>query len=320
MKLNEISIEVTQGCPNYCIHCSSNSSLSKHLCLPFDKAKELIDDATRLGADAICFSGGEPFLHPYLCEMVKYAETKGFNTSVYTSGIYNIGEGYFSIPIELLQRLSGTNCKIIVNYEAADSNTYDLVMGTQINGFYLLHDTIRKCVSIGLSVEAHMVPMAVNYKQIPEIIEQCSLLGVERVSFLRLVLQGRAIENINITKLSFDQTEYVKTVLKNYSTHKPGQVRIGIPFTDCTTRFNCMAGTIKLNVRYDGNVYPCEAFKDGNPSFLNVIEPENIYEMSLYDIYKHSEYLNDVRKKLEEYQQKSSCESCINQYYRNIQK
>lgn len=319
MKLNEISIEIIHSCPNYCIHCSSNSSLTKHCIMSFDKTRELIDDASRLGANTICFSGGEPFLHPDVCEMVKYARTKGLSTAVYTSGIYNIGDGYSSIPDELLMGLCSTNCKIIVNYEAANSDTYDIVSGTRINGFCLLHDTIRKCVRLGLHVEAHMVPMVVNYKQIPEILHQCDLLGIERVSFLRLVLQGRAVENKNVTQLSLEQTDHVKDTLKNYFIKKPGQVRIGIPFSDCTTRLNCLAGTIKLNVRYDGNVYPCEAFKDDNPSFLNEIEPDCIYNKSLYEIYMHSEYLNDVRRKLVDYQYKNTCESCINQYYRKKQ-
>ena len=63
MKLKEITIEITQQCPNYCIHCSSMSSLSKNHMMPLEKVKELIDDVDILGCEQISFSGGEPFLH-----------------------------------------------------------------------------------------------------------------------------------------------------------------------------------------------------------------------------------------------------------------
>lgn len=51
MKLKEITIEITQQCPNYCIHCSSMSSLSKNHMMPLEKVKELIDDVDILGCE-----------------------------------------------------------------------------------------------------------------------------------------------------------------------------------------------------------------------------------------------------------------------------
>lgn len=70
MKLQEISIEITQQCPNNCIHCSSYSSWDKSQTLPFEIICSVISDAVALGAKTICISGGEPFLHPRLKEIV----------------------------------------------------------------------------------------------------------------------------------------------------------------------------------------------------------------------------------------------------------
>ena len=90
MKLKEITIEITQQCPNYCIHCSSMSSLSKNHMMPLEKVKELIDDVDILGCEQISFSGGEPFLHKDLVKMVAYAYRKGMRVAVYTSGITSV--------------------------------------------------------------------------------------------------------------------------------------------------------------------------------------------------------------------------------------
>lgn len=105
MKLKEITIEITQQCPNYCIHCSSMSSLSKNHMMPLEKVKELIDDVDILGCEQISFSGGEPFLHKDLVKMVAYAYRKGMRVAVYTSGIYNDSKGYSAIPIKHLMEL-----------------------------------------------------------------------------------------------------------------------------------------------------------------------------------------------------------------------
>jgi len=320
MKLKEITIEITQQCPNYCIHCSSMSSLSKNHVMPLEKVKELIDDVDILGCEQISFSGGEPFLHKDLVKMVAYACRKEMRVAVYTSGIYNDGKGYSAIPIKHLMELLPYSCKIIVNYEASTPETYDTIMGTKVEGWRLLHETILHSVRMGLEIEAHTVPMPINYRQISDIIMQCSALGIKKVSFLRLVFQGRAKDNERLTLLSEEQQNEAKAIIYKMREQLPNHIRIGIPLSDCSGSVNCLAGTTKLNVRYDGNVYPCEAFKDdaNNESFTHT--PQNAYNNRLIDIYQNSAFLAEVRKSLEEYHSVCNKEKCFNQYLRKYGK
>ena len=76
MRLKEITIEITQRCPNYCIHCSSLSSLNCSTQLSFDDIRNVIDDAVSLGAELICISGGEPFMHPQITDIIRYVHSK----------------------------------------------------------------------------------------------------------------------------------------------------------------------------------------------------------------------------------------------------
>ena len=94
-------------------------------------------------------------------------------------------------------------------------------------------------------------------------------------------------------------------------------VRLGIPFADCCHRVNCLTGTSKLNIRYDGNVYPCEAFKNEFGCKMIVSEPDNVNVRRLVDIYANSKFLNEVRLMNEQFQVINTCETCVNQYYRN---
>ena len=142
--------------------------------MPYELVCSVIADAVELGARKICISGGEPFLHPQLAEIVDYVYGLGAECVIYTSGIYYDGNTYQSIPMSVLQRIKEHVETIIINYEAADSETYNTIMGTQCGGYELMRQTIASAVCVGIRVETHVVPMKINYQQIPQIIRQCN--------------------------------------------------------------------------------------------------------------------------------------------------
>lgn len=86
--LKEISIEVIRKCPNRCMHCSSFSTENCSEIIPFEIFKEVVTGAKKVGLETICFSGGEPFLHPDIVKMIEYVYAQGLNSYIYSSGIY----------------------------------------------------------------------------------------------------------------------------------------------------------------------------------------------------------------------------------------
>ena len=315
MKLQEISIEITQQCPNYCIHCSSYSSWKQVQSMPYELVCAVIGEAVDLGAKKVCISGGEPFLHPQLVEIVNHVWGLGAKCVIYTSGIYYDSDTYQSIPKNILRDVKEQLEAIIINYEAADSETYDTIMGTQFLGYDLMRQTIASAVSVGINVETHVVPMKINYQQIPQIIQQCTELGVSKVSFLRMVKHGRVLDNQELTFLTEEEERIVTEQFKNFRDKNGVAIRLGIPYTDCVKRMNCRTGIAKLNIRYDGLVYPCEAFKNDLPEGFVLSRPDSVYEKSLKDIYEHSRYLIEIRNKLKKFQMKQCDENCMNQYF-----
>lgn len=317
-KLNELAIEIIQQCPNCCIHCSSYSDLCKANVMPVEKVKEVINDAKVLGAKLICISGGEPFLHKGLKDIVEYIKAKGLQCYVYSSGIFHKDGEYCSIPVSLLEGVAKSITKLIVNYETTDSGTYDRIMGTSCNGLSLLEGTITSAISLDITVEAHFVPMAINYRHINSVVSRCEELGVKKVSFLRLVMQGRAKQNCSLTELSQNQMAQLMDELKALKKEKASGIRLGIPFSQnklsCSS---CHAGSTKISIRYDGLVYPCEAFKNDEPKGLVSAKPESIYDKRFADIYRDSEYLIQVRQLVAQFKSQRHYESCVNQYYRS---
>lgn len=312
-ELFEVTIEVLQRCPNRCIYCSSWSSLDKNETLGFDTICGIVDDAAELGAKLINLSGGEPLLRPDIIEIMDYIKSTGMKIRLYTSGIY-YDQGYKSIPVTLLKAISGKVDTLIFNYETDRPELYAKIMGTVPENHSLLENTIKTAVALGITVEAHLVPMKCNYRLIPQALERVFSLGVSKVSLLRFVPQGRSGENVEATVLSAGEEKELREMMKELSAQYGDKLRLGKPYR--SERFStCRTGTIRLAVRYDGFVFPCGAFKDGMMTFKGFV-PENIREKRLAEIYRDSEYVKSVREQLEKYYEGEVSEPCFGQFCR----
>lgn len=312
--LCEISIEILQRCPNRCIYCSSHSNPQATHLIPFEIIKNIIDDAKSLGCKTVCLSGGEPFLHPQIFDIISYIAKQQLTCYVYTSGIYMKDEVYSSLPNEYIEAIRGMVDKVIFNVEADSSALYDQIMGTDVGGFDMMKKSINDCVSSGLVVETHVVPMQVNFKHLRSIFDMCYQLGVSKVSVLRLVLQGRALENLSFVKLTNEENIEVSKLIRSLLDTNSGKVRIGLPYSDSNCRIYCKAASDKINIRYDGNIYPCEVFKDDLLNAKLGYEPDNVWKDSFYDIYQNSPYLNVVRKSIEAFKKEDGDETCYGQF------
>lgn len=316
--LKEISIEIIRKCPNHCIHCSSLSGESCSEVLDYELFTSVIHNAAELGTEVICLSGGEPFLHNRIVDMVKFIDSLGLKVYIYTSGIVLDTQGRkTSIDRAVLEAISNHVSKLVFNLEAAVPQTYDTIMGTK-GCFRILQQSVHYAREVSITTEAHFVPMRLNMHEIEDVIALCKELNISKISFLRLVLHGRAQENEAEIALSDTELEQVKTLLEGQKESVEQDIRIGVPLSHSTECCKCEAARGKLNIKYDGRVFPCEVFKNDRMLFcLKGIQPDSIYDNSLTDIYHHSPYLKHVRELEQEFSCVGECESCLGQYLIN---
>ena len=98
--LKDLCFEIIQTCPNKCKFCSSNSSKDKKTIIPIEHFKRAVTYFINQGGiGEISISGGEPFLHPDLFEMVKFCRDNGLRTVIFTSGIKRNS----AIPTEVIE-------------------------------------------------------------------------------------------------------------------------------------------------------------------------------------------------------------------------
>lgn len=98
--LKDLCFEVIQTCPNKCKFCSSNSSQNKQTIITLEQFKRTVMYFINQGGiEELSISGGEPFLHPDLFEMVEFCKNNGIKTVIFTSGIKRANE----TPLEIIE-------------------------------------------------------------------------------------------------------------------------------------------------------------------------------------------------------------------------
>ena len=98
--LKDLCFEIIQTCPNECKFCSSKSSPEKKKIIPIEDFKRAVNHFIKQGGiEEISISGGEPFLHPNLFEMIKFCKDNGIRTVLFTSGIKRASE----MPEEMIE-------------------------------------------------------------------------------------------------------------------------------------------------------------------------------------------------------------------------
>lgn len=284
--IKDLCFEIIQRCPNNCIFCSSKSNFQKDNIIDFATIKRTIDFfVANGGIKEISFSGGEPLLHPKILEIIKFCHDKGIYTTLYTSGVvvngaselsnnrhfHKILEQYNSrqfseITLGLFSKLKDAGLdKVVFDMQAAEVDEYNMLMGTKNNFPSLLRSmlNVSKCE---LETSIHFVPNKLNVRQFKDIFELAEIAGIDEVRVLKFVPQGRGRDNKGILQLT---SEELLEFLKNCSTIKSDstKLKIGIPLQDHNTH-KCTAGFDKIDIRYDGQILPCPAFKDTDTKLL----------------------------------------------------
>ena len=167
--------------------------------------------------------------------------------------------------------------KIVFDLQALEEVVDNELMGRKRLNTYLMDSLIRASIA-GLNVDVHFIPMKPNYRQFPDIIECLEIANVKNISVLNFVPQGRGKDNKEELMLNEEELKEFSEILKREEGHFSGNIRIGIPLNGKISHL-CTAGTEKLDIKYDGTILPCPAFKELS------LETMEKYGIKLYSIY-----------------------------------
>ena len=292
--LEEIKIELTKDCPLACVHCSSNAHSGNKIQLPREAVISVVGQAAKLKVQSIIFSGGEPLLWPWLDDAVVACAFHGLHCSLYSTGINVNGDGARKI-LSLKER--GLRRVIFSLHSPLKKHHEEITR--QIGSFDKTVATMRTIGNSNIEREIHFVPLMRNYKQLLKLVELAKDLGIQKISILRFVPQGRgeALKNSH-EMLMQKETVELRTLILRCRENYDVEIRLGSPYNIMmlNTDVDCIAAWRTLCIGPNGNVYPCDAFKNIEPCDIGLEDPyNNILSHSLGECWEHSKYLGAIR-------------------------
>lgn len=233
---------------------------------------EIIDYYTRELNDLLKqIEAHEPF-NEFLKEKVKIHYTRLLNPPRFS--------GINRNDLERLKQL-GLD-KIVFDYQAYNSHTDCYLMGRDSNSLQYLLDSLATALACNLNIDVHFVPMKPNFRQVNNILELLEIGKVAQISFLKFVPQGRGKINKDELQLSSAELDEFMAIVDRAKPFYSGNIRIGIPLQGENTH-KCTAGLQKLNIKYDGTILPCPAFKELDADTMRR------FGMKHYSIYENLE-------------------------------
>jgi SynChlorMet cassette radical SAM/SPASM protein ScmF len=184
--LESIYFYLTEGCNLACKHCWINPPLEseslKYGVLRIDLLKKAIEEAMPLGLRSIKLTGGEPFLHPQIVEIIKIIKQYKLNAVIESNGTL--------IDRALARRLSEIeSCFISISIDSTNPEIHDSIRN-QKGSFDKSIKGIKLLVENGVHPQVIASLLPENKTHISEIIKYAEELGAS--SFKLNIVQPTA--------------------------------------------------------------------------------------------------------------------------------
>lgn len=295
--LKELKIELNKYCPLTCIHCSSNAHSGNNIHLSRESVISLVEQAAKLKVESIIFSGGEPLLWPWLDDAVNACTFYGLHCSLYSTGITMTGDGAQKI---LNLKRCGLKRVIFSLYSPIEEDHEAITR--QIGSFNKTVTAMRATGNSAIEREIHFVPLRRNYEHLFKLVKLAKDLGIRKISILRFVPQGRgeALKKSH-EMLMHKETVGLRTLILRCREKHDMEIRLGSPYNIMmlNTDVDCIAAWRTLCIGPNGNIYPCDAFKNIEPCDIGLEDPyNNILTHSLRECWECSTYLGTIRRYL----------------------
>ncbi len=307
IKITGAYIEVTEYCNEHCPYCYNEGLMKVSNGISYAKMKDLVYQFLNMGVSTITLSGGEPFLHPEIHDILRYIKSIGINTTI-------ISNGYCFEPnsIDLLIEQSST---IQLTFDGFDPKTHDATRGSGnfnklINGYRL---SIQKGFAGKIVIRVNLYKGNIRYLgNILDMIDKVFFSDINTyVSGISLSFLHKASVDDNRFDGYIEPSEYGNQLKMTdhinawNASHEikihdiTNEPDIGCPFYGITENVEC-----GVRVAINGDVFPCQLFSAERFCI------GNIYRSSLQEIVsgeKAEAFLNQIRSRRDSIAQCKRC-------------
>jgi AdoMet-dependent heme synthase len=243
-----IVLELTHRCPLKCLHCyldaGDGPSMDYRLLLP------VLDDLTEeIGIRGVQLTGGEPFAHPDITEVIDYLTSKHIDIQVTTSGII------FNERVRrAIDSLSLVRSVIQVSVDGLEE-THNAIRGSR-HSFHNAMNVVTYAVGRGVQTDTATSLIDQSREEIFALCAKMKDVGVRRFRLGAVSNQGRAEHAVECLFSADDAIGLIAELREEY---QDDHFRVG-PIEELDLRpedYNCGAGTKLLCLDPTLKVRPC---------------------------------------------------------------
>lgn len=173
-----LEIGPSSSCNHRCIFCAFDYLGYKPIFLDHKVLKSAIKQAGIRGVKSVMYAGeGEPLLHKYICEIVKYTKEFGIDVSITTNGVLLKKE----ISQDILRFMSW----IRISLDAGKSKTYSKIHRCPEEDFYKVLNNLETAVNIKkknrlmVTIGVQLVLIPENVREVFVIVSLLKKIGVD---------------------------------------------------------------------------------------------------------------------------------------------
>lgn len=257
----ELTIEITNVCPLNCMHCSTKASpygTPEHeeiYMSPSEVASYLQEYSD---FENVRISGGEPFLHDKLTDILSVIKNEKRKATIMTSGIkFYYKDGYeFPGPLDekILKEIKPFASDMIFSVHG-DFDRHDRIATSientddiqDIAPYNYVWDSINEARNQKIPYSIHTVVMKSNYNELESFVRRVDDLGRATkqkidVHLMRLVHQGRAV---NLPRLTAEEEKAIPVLAEMWNN---AYKNVSITYTKAFDNSKCDCGNQKAAI------------------------------------------------------------------------
>jgi hypothetical protein len=271
-KEKELTIEITSSCDLECSVCSTNSVHDRSSELSTRDIESILTEFPDF--KKVRLSGGEPFKHPYLLDIVKLLKKQNKRIEILTCGV----KDYQPIDGGTIEKIRPYIDKIVFSIHGPHGLHDKIVMPNETSPteyWNILMTSVMNTVWNKVAHSYHTVVLLNNFNSLGDLAVDIATIRdivfargrYKRMDYpvnwhlLRFVKQGRGAENPDLA-LNPDQLMEFPTLVKYLS----NRYFLQITYTNSFDMKACDCGLRKAVVTSDGTRIDCSALKYGSES------------------------------------------------------
>ena len=295
-------VEITGKCNMACEHCRAWEETKVHM--PLDLFKKSIDFAIS-EADSdfrLTISGGEPFLHPGLIEMMKYAKSKCIEDVIITTNgsLVTLGK------LKELKDIGFKNLAIQISVDSFNPEEHNKFRNFP-NAFELAMKTfdLTKETGINSSLRASITPDRIY--QIDGLVDLAIAKGAKRIGIGSVIPAGKGKKNRSLLMNSNQKRIFLEKIAELKVQHPEIDITTEDPLKfalkDCPWEYGdydisqedfyggCSAGISGFNIDSEGIITPCAVL------LKNILDLKENTVQESKEIYVKSEIIKNLFKR-----------------------